>query len=197
LYIKNMPGLFPSIKSKGQVRAAGTAKWQPCVRAYKKKTLPASTDGHELCFETMPGIGRCFLPITEFFSSGKKDGPSHPKQKEVGHIACCWVASSPNSVATIFAETTFWCVQQISKTLLWPRWPWQKCRLMYYTESMRACHECRITCQGADQSVKSFCFWHSYFFGRLPEFKFRWHTAPDFAEEYFWNLGLQHMRMRL
>jgi len=37
-------------------------------------------------------------------SSGKKHVPSHPKQKDVGHVACCWVASSPNSVANIFAE---------------------------------------------------------------------------------------------
>ena len=30
-------------------------------------SLPARYEGHELCFETMPGFSRCFLPITELF----------------------------------------------------------------------------------------------------------------------------------
>ena len=87
--------------------------------------------------------------------SGRKHVPSHPKQKEVGHIACCWVASSPNSkqrrnhlcrgnVLMYAANFQYLVVTTAdhSKNANW-------CTAV----SMRACHKCRISCQGADQSI--------------------------------------------
>ena len=63
LYIKNMPVLFPSIKSKGQVRSACTAKWQPCVRACKKKHyLPVLT-------ATNSASKRCQVSVDVSFQS--------------------------------------------------------------------------------------------------------------------------------
>ena len=73
------------------------------------ETLPARNEGYERWFETMPGFSQRFLLITELFPAGEST-------YLLIHIVCCWVASGPNSVATIFAEATFWCMQQISNT---------------------------------------------------------------------------------
>ena len=130
-----------------EVRSACTPKWQPCVRAqttlYKKKPL-ARNEGHELWFETMPGFTRCFLPITELFPAEKKYVHSHPKQKEVGHIACCGVQSKQGrnhlcggNVLMYAANFQYLILTTADhgKNVNW-------CT----TVSMRACHECRITC---------------------------------------------------
>ena len=144
-------------RSGGQVRSACMHRWQPCVRAqatlYKKKHYVRVMKATNSDSKTMPGFSRCFLPIPKLFSSGRKHIPFHPEQKEVGHIAYCWVASSPNSGRNHLCGGNVLMYAANFQYLIVTTADHGKNANWCTAVSMRACHECRISCQGADQSI--------------------------------------------
>ena len=145
----------------------------------------------------MPGISRCFLPITELFPAEKRtDLLIQSKKRSATSPVVGWrpvqTASQPSSRRQRFDVCS--------------KFPKLYCD---HADHGKNADWCTIQClcvraTNAESHAKAptnlsnhFVFDTLIFWEGFQSFKFRWHTAPDFAEEYFWNLGLQHMRMRL
>ena len=142
----------------GQVRSACTPRWQPCVRAqatlYKKKhyhylpVMKATNSDSKRCQVSVDVSFQspsCFQrKKARTFSSQAKGGrPYRPllggvQSKQRRNYLCggnvlMYAANFQYLILTTadHGKNAKWCT----------------------TVSMRACHECRITCQGADQSI--------------------------------------------
>ena len=145
---------------QGQVRSACTPWWQPCVRAqetlYKKRhyhylpVMKATNSASKRCQVSVDVSFQspsCFQRTkARTFSSQAKGGRPHrlllggvqSKQRRnhlCGGNVLMYAANFQYLIVTTgdHGKNANWCT----------------------TVSMRACHDCRITCQGADQSIRT------------------------------------------
>ena len=140
----------PTSSWTSEVRSDCMPRWQPCVRAqatlYKKKhylpVMKATKSDSKRCQVSVDG---CFPPITKLFPAEESTYLLIPsKRRSATSPVVGWRPVQTASQPSLRRQRFDVCMTTADhgKNANW-------CTAV----SMCACHKCRISCQGADQSI--------------------------------------------